>query len=155
MAEASEQVSAPNTLESEDGVGFRRQRFDWRTLIQRAVRGMFVVVTDVDREDSFEVSSAHDQDPVETFATDGADPPFDEGIRARCAYGCADCSDAVGAEHLVEGRGELAVAVVDQKARPRPLDERRDRCCVLAVWPTLRSGSRWFPRDAPAGLRVR
>jgi hypothetical protein len=35
---------------------------------------MFVVVTDVDREDSFEVSSVHDQDPVETFATDGADP---------------------------------------------------------------------------------
>src|SRR4051812_28999008 len=31
-------------------------------------------MTDVDREDSFEVASVHDQDPVETLATDGADP---------------------------------------------------------------------------------
>ncbi len=48
---------------------------------------MLVVMTDVDPEDAFEVPSVHDQDPVETFAADGADPPFDEGVRARCAYG--------------------------------------------------------------------
>ena len=35
---------------------------------------MFVVVTDIDRKDSFEVPSVHDQDPVKTFAADGADP---------------------------------------------------------------------------------
>ena len=76
---------------------------------------MFVVVTDVDPEDAFEVPSVHDQDPVEAFATDCADPPFDERVRARCAYGCADRPDAVGAEHLIEGRRELAVTVVDQE----------------------------------------
>ena len=43
---------------------------------------MLVVMTDVDREDSFEVPSIHDQDPVKTLATDGADPPFDERVRA-------------------------------------------------------------------------
>ena len=48
---------------------------------------MLVVMTNVDPEDAFEVPSVHDQDPVETFATDGADPPFDEGVRPRCVYG--------------------------------------------------------------------
>jgi hypothetical protein len=59
---------------------------------------MLVVVTDVDRQDSFEVPSVHDQNPVETFATHGADPAFHEGVRAGCSYRCADCSDAVGAD---------------------------------------------------------
>jgi hypothetical protein len=59
---------------------------------------MLVVMKDVDTEDLFEASSIDDQDPVETFATYGADPPFDERVRAGHAYGCADCSDAVEAE---------------------------------------------------------
>ncbi len=71
---------------------------------------MLVVMTDVDREDSFEVTSIHDQDPVETLATYGADPPFDERVRAGCPYRRADRPDALGAEHLVERRRELAVA---------------------------------------------
>ena len=88
---------------------------------------MLVVMADVDREDSFEVPSVHDQDPVEAFAADGADPPFDEGVRAGCAYRCADRSDAFGTEHLIERRGELAVAVVDQEPdRLHPFDERLD-----------------------------
>jgi 3-hydroxyisobutyrate dehydrogenase-like beta-hydroxyacid dehydrogenase len=41
--EAAEDVSAPNTVESDDGVCFRRQRFDRRSLVQRAVRSMLVV----------------------------------------------------------------------------------------------------------------
>jgi hypothetical protein len=56
-------------------------------------------VTDVDREDLFEVPSIQDQDPVEAFATYGADPPFDERVRAGRPHGRPDCSDAVGAEH--------------------------------------------------------
>src|SRR5665647_1804772 len=83
---------------------------------------MLVVMTDVDPEDAFEVPSIHDQDPVETFATYGADPPLDERVRARRPHRCADRPNAVGAEHLIEPSCELAVAVVDQKAdRLRPL----------------------------------
>jgi hypothetical protein len=48
---------------------------------------MLVVMTDVNPEDAFEVPSVDDQDPVETFAADCADPPFDEGVRPGCAYG--------------------------------------------------------------------
>ena len=69
--------------------------------------------------------SVDDQDPVEALAAYGADRPFDEGVRARRAHGCADYPDGVGAEHLIEQGGELAVAVVDQKPdRLRPVDER-------------------------------
>src|SRR5665811_858868 len=88
---------------------------------------MLVVMTDVDREDSFEVPAVHDQDPVETLATSGADPPFDEGVRAGCPYRCADDPDALGSEHLVKRLGELAVAVADQEPDRRcPLDKRFD-----------------------------
>ena len=62
--------------------------------------------------------SVDDQDPVETLATHGADPPFDEGVRAGCPHRCADRPDAVGAEHLVELSCELAVAVVSS-AKPK------------------------------------
>src|SRR5215211_1108949 len=93
---------------------------------------MLVVMADVDREDSFEVASVHDQDPVETLATDCADPPFDEGVRAGRAHRGADRPDAFGAEHLVGGR-ELAVAIVDQEPdRLRSFDEGLDHVpCLL------------------------
>jgi hypothetical protein len=58
------------------------------------------------------VPAVDDQEPVETLAADGADPPFDERVRAGRPYRCADDPDAVGAEHLVDRRCELAVAVV-------------------------------------------
>jgi hypothetical protein len=93
--EASERVSPPNTVKSDDGVWFRGLS-EGRLLVEGTVGAMLVVVTDVDREDSFEVPSVHDQNPVETFAPDAADPTFDEGVRAGCPYRCADCSDAVG-----------------------------------------------------------
>jgi hypothetical protein len=73
---------------------------------------MLVVMRDVGREDSVEVPAVDDQEPVETLAADGADPPFDERVRAGRPYRCADDPDAVGAEHLVDRRCELAVAVV-------------------------------------------
>ncbi len=57
---------------------------------------MFVVVADVGRKEAFEVASIHDQDPVETFAAHGADPSFDERVRAGCPYWCADRPDAFG-----------------------------------------------------------
>ncbi len=96
-------------------------------------------MTDVDREDAFEVPSVHDQDPIEALTADGADPPLDERVRAGCSYGRADCSDAGGTEHLIERRGELAVAIVDQKPdRLRPFDERLDDVARLLGRPLTR-----------------
>jgi hypothetical protein len=41
--EAAEQVSAPNTVEIDGGVCFRRRCFDRRSLVEGAVGAMFVV----------------------------------------------------------------------------------------------------------------
>jgi hypothetical protein len=76
---------------------------------------MSVVVADIGDKNSFEVPAVHDQDPVDALGAYGADPTFDERIRARRPYRCADRPDAFGAEHLIERGRELAVAVVDQK----------------------------------------
>jgi hypothetical protein len=104
---------------------------------------MPVVIADVDTEDAFEVASVHDQDPVETFATYGADPALDEDVRARRAYACADRPDAIGAEHLVEGRSELAAAVMDQKPDGLgSVDEPLDDVPCLLGRPLAESGSR-------------
>src|SRR5712691_9316752 len=100
---------------------------------------MLVVMTNVDREGALEVPSIQDQDPIEALAADGADPPLDERVRAGSPYGRADCSDAVGTEHLIERRGEFAVAIVDQKPdRLRPFDERLDDVAGLLGRPLPR-----------------
>jgi hypothetical protein len=62
---------------------------DWWSLVQGAVGAMLVVVADGGREDSVEVASVEvplvdDQDPVEALASYGADPAFDERVRAGC-----------------------------------------------------------------------
>src|SRR5438045_2973814 len=112
---------------------------------------MLVVVADVGREHSFEVASVDDQDPVEGLAAYGADPPFGERVGAGRPYRCADDPDAVGAEHLVEGSCELAVAVVEQEPDwLRPVDERvgvgnRELASAAGVSSArLRPRARWW-----------
>jgi hypothetical protein len=82
------------------------------------MRALAVVVLDVDAQDTFEVSAADDQEPVETFRSDGADEPLRVRVRLRRSDRRADYRDAFAAEDLVEGSGELAVVIVDQKAHP-------------------------------------
>jgi hypothetical protein len=61
------------------------------------------------------VSLVDDQNPVEQFAADGADEAFRDRVRPRCAHRRLDDLDVDGGEHGVEGGGEFAVAVADQK----------------------------------------
>ena len=90
------------------------------------MRAMRVVMVDVDRQDSFEVAAVEDQEPIEALTADAADPALHVRVRARRAYRCPDDPDRLGAEHLVEGGGELAVAVMDQEPdRLRSVAERR------------------------------
>src|SRR5439155_20170237 len=104
----------PNTVKGDDGLWLWARFSEWRSLMERSVRAV-LVVPDVKREDAFELASVHDQNPVATLATYGADPALDERVRAGRSHGCADCTDALGAKDFVERRGELAVAVVDQE----------------------------------------
>jgi hypothetical protein len=83
--------------------------------------GVRVVMDHVGAEDAFEVTAAEDQQPVETLAADGADEALRVGVAFWRADRSVDDSDAFAAEDVVEGSGELAVAVVDQE--PRPLEQ--------------------------------
>jgi hypothetical protein len=85
---------------------------------ERSVRALAVVVSRVGADDVFEVAATKDQHPVETLDTDGAHEPLRTGVRLRCADRRADHLDPFAAEHLVEGGGELAVAIVDQETHP-------------------------------------
>ena len=137
--EPSEDVPAPNTVESDDGLGPLRRFLDWRSLVKGAMGPMLVVMTDVDREDAFKVAAVHDQEPVEALAAYGADPALDERVRAWCPDRCPDRPDALGAEHFVERRRELAVAVVDQEPdRLGSVDEPFDDVACLLGGPLAR-----------------
>jgi hypothetical protein len=61
----------------------------------------------------FQVAAAEDEARVETFVADGADESLHVGVRLRRLHGRADNLDSFAAEQLVEGGGELAVAIVD------------------------------------------
>jgi len=85
---------------------------------ESAVRAFAVVVLDVDPQDMFEMSAADDQEPVEALVADRADESLREGVRLRRLHQRVDDRDSFAAEQLVEGGGELAVAIVDQETRP-------------------------------------
>src|SRR4029453_13023635 len=70
----------------------------------------------VDAEHLLEVAAVDDQDPVEAFAAEGADPTLGVRIRIRSSDGRPDDPHALAAEDLVEGAAELTVAIVKQKA---------------------------------------
>jgi hypothetical protein len=74
-----------------------------------------VVVLGVDAEHALEVTSVHDEEPVETFGADGADEPLGDRVRSWRSRGCFGDADAFADEDGVEVAGELAVAVTDQK----------------------------------------
>ena len=78
----------------------RRVSLTWRLLLEGAVWAMRVVVLDLGREDALEVTSVHDQEPVEALATGAADPAFGERVRVRRPQRCADRPDARGCRKL-------------------------------------------------------
>ena len=60
------------------------------------------------------VAGSGDQDVVEAFAAEGADPAFGDGIRAGCSNWGAQDTDVGAGEHGVEGGGELGIAVAGE-----------------------------------------
>ena len=70
---------------------------------------------DIRGEDVLEVAAANDEDPVEAFAAEAADPAL--GVRPclRRPHRRLDHPYAFGAEDLVEVTGELAVSITDEE----------------------------------------
>jgi hypothetical protein len=105
------------------------------------VGAMAVVMPDVAVEDAKEVTAAGDQEVVQAFPAHGSDPALGKGVGVRGLDRCTDdlCTDR--APGVIEGPGELAVAVADQYRKPASSSStpRRFRAC----WAT----------QAPAGWR--
>ncbi len=94
----------------------RRRRLDsqrW-SLVEWAVRPVFVVVIDVLDHEPVELALVPDEGAVEKLAADGADPPFRERVSGRCPNGCLEDLESFGAEDLIERADELAAAVTNQ-----------------------------------------
>src|SRR4029453_4364426 len=87
---------------------------------------MAVVMPDVAVEDAKEVTAAGDQEVVQAFPGHGADPTPGDGVGVWGLYRCADylCTDR--APDVIEGPGELAVAVADQEPDGGGLLIKRD-----------------------------
>jgi len=83
--------------------------------LQRTVRPLAVVMTNVDPEDALEVASGQDEQPVQALGPHRSDPSFAEGVGPRCPDGGADHLQALGYERVIERTTELGVAVVDEK----------------------------------------
>ena len=97
---------------------------------------MAVVVIGVDAEHAFEVATARDEEPVEAFASDGADEALCDRVRFRRSHRRLDHAEAFAGEDSIKVAGELAVAVADQEAKPaRLLLERPGELASLLVDP--------------------
>jgi hypothetical protein len=86
-------------------------------LIERSVGAVGVVVLDELVQHRREVAGPGDQEVVEAFAAQGADPALGDRVRSRCLNWCTDDADVGAAEHRVEGGGEPAVPVADQEPK--------------------------------------
>jgi hypothetical protein len=104
---------------------------------------MAVVVLDVAVEDAKEVAAAGDQEMVQAFPAQGADPALGDGVGVRRLDRCADDLGAEPVPDVIEGSGELAVAVAEQE--PEVLASSSSVTARLrACWVT----------HAPGGLAV-
>src|SRR5579875_1814137 len=91
----------------------RRSRVEsgGRTLAERPVGPVRVVVLDVLGEDCFEVTPSEDEHPVKALAPDGADHALADGVRPRGLDRGLNDPGTLGGENGVERRGELRVAI--------------------------------------------
>src|SRR6266511_4747169 len=111
----------------------RRWRFGERwALLERAVRSVLVVMSDVGAHDLLELTPADDQEPVEALTPQAAHPALGVRLRFRRLHWCADHADPLGAEDLVEAARELAVAAVAKRVRSPTSSTERSRAAALS-----------------------
>jgi hypothetical protein len=79
------------------------------------VRTMAVVVLDIVMEDAKQLPAAADQEMVQALPAHGANPALGDGIGVGRLDRCADDLGTGRAPDVIEGPGELTVAVPDQE----------------------------------------
>ena len=105
-------------------------------------------MVDVRLKNMVEMMCVHDEHPVEAFAAHGSNPALSVGVSARRTNRSLDQPDPFAGEDLVEGAGELGVAVTDEELH-LPFSSGRpagvtSACRLRACWVT----------QSPAGLGV-
>jgi hypothetical protein len=98
----------PNGLSAAGECGLRGM------LMERSVRAVGVVVLDVFVEHRREVARSGDEDVVEAFAAQSADPALGDPFARGARTGVRNTDFGVG-EHGVEGGGDLGISVADQE----------------------------------------
>ena len=115
------------------GSGDDRAVRDRHAEVDSPVRALLVVVPDVAEKDSFEVTVAQNEQPVETFCPHRPHPALRVRVGPRRSDRCLDYPDALRAEHLVEAGGELGVPVPDEELdRATAVGEIADQ--VAGLW---------------------
>src|SRR4029450_10351396 len=110
----------------------RRGGWIWRVELECPMRAVGVVVLDVHTQDLLQVPSADDQQPVQAFGADGADPPLGVGIGVGCLHWCQEDLGAFGAEDVIEGARELRVAISEHKMQlPALLTQHKQQVAGL------------------------
>src|SRR6516164_3384992 len=95
-----------------------------RSLAQRPVRAMNVIVLDVLTQDQPQVPFAGDQHPVQALSAGTGNPALRDSVRTRRPDRRPDDPHADRGEHGIERRGELGVPVPDQELEtPGPIVE--------------------------------
>src|SRR4051812_37748887 len=84
------------------GRQLNRARLSWRSLFERAMRPVRVVVGGVLAHHVHELPLAEDQPPVEALTTNGADPPLGIGVGLRRTRPAWQHLDADVAEHGIK-----------------------------------------------------
>jgi hypothetical protein len=111
--------------------------------LQRAVRSLSVVMTNVDAEDALEVASGEYEQPVQAFRSHGSDPALAHGVGTRRPDGGANHPQMLSRKYLIERPAELGVAVVDEKP---------ERMCSLVE--VEGEVPRLLGNQAPSGMMV-
>src|SRR5918995_1797101 len=89
-----------------------------------------VVVGGVAAKHVQQMTAAEHEHPVQTLHPRGADPPLGVSVRLRSPDRSLDDPRALGAEHVVEGTGELRVPIPDHVANAsKRLPIARLRAC--------------------------
>src|SRR4051812_24410207 len=88
----------------------------WGLEVECAMRPPPVVVAHIGAEHVLKLAATEDQEPVEALAANSADPALDVRVRVRGANRRTDDPDTCALEQPIEGRGELAIAVMDEEA---------------------------------------
>ncbi len=109
------------------GTQLNRATLSWRSLFERAMRPVRVVVGRVLGQHVHELPLVEDQHPVQAFAADGAHPPLGVGVGLRRTRRTTQYRDADVGEHGIEAGRELRVAIADQEPESVSLLPQRER----------------------------